>query len=893
MKKNSKQSQLFLVVICLASVSVASAGEGGVDEGDVKQRVSRGLVALYDFSEATGAMVRDRAGTKTPIDLKIEDLDQVRRKEGSLVVRGKTLISSERPPKRLLGAIRKSRAVTIEAWLTPRKLDLTGPARIVTLSKDSVNRNFTLGQDGDRFDVRFRTERTSDNGIPSTASKSNAVKRALTHVVYTRDRDGNAKIWLNGEADTSKEVTGSLDNWDGESRLALANEINKSRAWLGTYHLVAIYRRALSADEIQQNFAAGAGVVAPAIVAKKPRDPREAHFELAVAPILANQCLECHDSLANKGGLDLSRKVAALRGGDSGEAIVARDSAESLLWLSIESDEMPHERPPLSDRDKQTIKKWIDDGAVWSLGTIDPAVYVHGGRPDANWLRRLTIPEYIETVRTLFNIDISAEAYELLPPDVRADGFSNTAYNLNVDLKHIEAYQKLAEIIVSRIDVEAFRQRFKKNLTFTDNGMGDLIEKMGRQILRGPLKTREVIAFRGISTTIAATDDGNKEEAVALLIEAMLQSPRFLYRIERQRGDGSAQPIDEYELASRISYMIWGGPPDEALFRAANDGDLYDEESILEHVMRMLDDDRAKTHSERFFADWLNLPRLQNLQPNQQKFPQWDPALAADMQKETVAFFRDVVWKQNRPLSDLLNAKVTFATPRLAKHYGLPPEAADIANSDGELVRFDLSKTDARGGMLTQGSLLTVGGDEASMVTRGLLVMHELLRGVVKDPPPCVDTTPVPTKAGLSQRVIAEGRLANEGCGGCHSRFEPLAFGLEKFDGLGGYHDKDEHGNALRDDGEIVFPGSAKLVRYNSTRELMDLMAASERVKESITWKLTQFALGRPLTGADSSAVQAIHATAQKNGGTYKAIMTAIVTSELVTMIQTDRDENQ
>ena len=372
----------------------------------------------------------------------------------------------------------------------------------------------------------------------------------------------------------------------------------------------------------------------------------------------------------------------------------------------------------------------------------------------------------------------------------------------------------------------------------------------------------------------------------------MLQSPRFIYRIERQRGDGTVQQVDEFELASRMSYMIWGAPPDKRLFEAASDGDLYDKESIREQVVRMLDDPRAARHSERFFADWLNLSRLNNIQPNPEKFPDWDPVLAVDMQKETLAFFNDVVWKQNSPLSDLLNAKVTYATPRLAKHYGLPPEAADMANSDGELVRFDLSKTKARGGMLTQGSVLTVGGDEASMVTRGLLVMHELLRGVVKDPPPCVDTTPVPTKAGLSQRVIAEGRIKNETCGGCHSRFEPLAFGLEKFDGLGGYHEKDEHGNDLRDDGEIVFPGEAKKASYQSARELMDLMANSARVKESLTWKLTQFALGRPLTGADANAVQMIHKTAQKNGGTYQATMTAIVTSELVTMMQTDKEND-
>ena len=198
--------------------------------------------------------------------------------------------------------------------------------------------------------------------------------------------------------------------------------------------------------------------------------------------------------------------------------------------------------------------------------------------------------------------------------------------------------------------------------------------------------------------------------------------------------------------------------------------------------------------------------------------------------------------------------------------------------------RYDLTKEPARGGLLTQGSLLTIGGDDASMVTRGLLVMHELLRGVVRDPPPCVDTTPVPSKPGLTQRSVALERMNNASCGGCHSRFEPLAFGLERFDGLGGYRTKDEHGNALREDGEILFPGSAKPVKYKTSAELMTLLAESDRVAQTLTWKVTQFALGRPLGAEDAAAVHNIHENAFDAGGTWKAIVTEIIRSHLVRM---------
>jgi hypothetical protein len=367
----------------------------------------------------------------------------------------------------------------------------------------------------------------------------------------------------------------------------------------------------------------------------------------------------------------------------------------------------------------------------------------------------------------------------------------------------------------------------------------------------------------------------------------MLQSPRFLYRVENQRGDGTPWPVSDYELASRISYTIWGGPPDEPLYKDAEAVRLHDRAVCLSHIDRMLQDPKAVRHSLRFCAEWLDLGRLDNLQPNKERFPEWNQQLAGDMREETLAFFEDVVWKQDRPLTDLLNAQVTYATPRLARHYGLAT-AKDSEDAQQQLTRFDLSEVVGRGGLLTHGSVLTVGGDEASMVSRGLFVLHDLLRGTVNDPPPCVDTTPIPTKEGLTQRGIAETRIANSNCGGCHSRFEPLAFGLEKFDGIGAYHDVDEYGNKLRDDGQVLFPGDAAPVSYKTSAELMNILASSDRVAECMTWKLSQFAVGRPLSAADASTVLKVHTAAQQGGGTYASLMKAIILSDL---IQTTRTE--
>jgi len=439
---------------------------------------------------------------------------------------------------------------------------------------------------------------------------------------------------------------------------------------------------------------------------------------------------------------------------------------------------------------------------------------------------------------------------------------------------------------VGRIDIKALAKKYTNSRELTDENVTKVIEPVGRRLLRGPLSKEEIARYCGISTTVAAAG-GKFEDAIRYILEAMLQSPRFIYRIERQQGDGPARGLDQYELASRLSYILWGGPPDDELLTAADKKKL-DRAGIAAHAKRMLQTPRAVQRSRQFISQWLNLDHLDNLRPSAAKFPHWDASLAADMREETLALFEEIVWKQNRPLTDLLNAKVTFVTPRLAKHYGLP---LDKEPDGDKAIRYDLSSVPGRGGLLTQGSVLTVGGDEASMVSRGLFVLHELLRGVVRDPPPCVDTTPVPSKPGLTQRAVAESRIANKNCTGCHAKFEPLAFGLEKFDGLGTFHETDEHGNPLRDDGSILIPGQEQPVAYKSSAELMDLLAKSDRVRETFTWKLTQFALGRPLGGEDAPIVAEVHREAQSGGGTYASLMTAIVTSDLVMRVRREKDE--
>jgi len=875
---------LFLVLTCNPLLSA--------------ERTTEGLLALYDFSGTDGMTIRDRSGIEPALDLKIKDSKAVSRNPGVLKVHGETQIRSVKAATKILNAVRQSGEITVEAWIHPENTTQSGPARILSISKNTSERNFTLGQDGNKLDARLRTTRTSKNGMPSTVSPKGSLQAQLMHVIYTRNRSGNAFIYINGKQATKKNVAGKPSNWDGSLHLALTNETSRNRPWKGSYHLVALYGRALSESEIQANFKAGAGAGSEQLLARLRTRENTKLFHQEIAPLLVEHCLECHDSATHKGKLDLSYKAKAMAGGKEGKAIIPGKGQQSLLWQMVADNEMPEDRDPLSSNEKTALKKWIDDGAYWPVEFIDPLAY----KPDTNagkvFIRRLTAAEYIETIRAVVGVDISAQAQGLLPADLRADGFSNTAYNLGVDLKHVEAYARLAALTVGKMNIREFAARFSSNRSLTQKPMRAHIEKLGKWILRGPLEDHEVNAYRGISTAVAA-NGGSFDEAISFIVEAMLQSPRFMYLVEKENKASTPVPISDYELASRISYIIWGAPPDEQLMQAADKNELGNPVKAAVEVRRMLADPRARKRSERFAYEWLHLDRLNHLNPDKKRFPRWNNQLADDMAAETIAFFSDIVWQQKRPLAELFNAQFTYATPRLASHYRFtaenkePPDTQPGSRQQGnKLARYDLSGIPSRGGLLTHGSILTIGGENASMVTRGLFILHDLLRGTIKDPPPGTDTTPVASKPGQSQRTIAEMRINDKACGGCHAKFEPLAFGLERYDGLGTFSKHDRFENLLREDGELLLPGEAKPIPYQSSAELMDILAGNDRVAENITWKLTQFALGRPLAGPDVPALKKIHAQSLKNGGKYTDTMTAIVLSDLVRMSQPDKVES-
>ena len=221
-------------------------------------RIGDGIVVLYDFEESRGSTVRDVSGVGTPLDLTIDDTNNVSRRNGALSIDSETIVESSGPATKIINALKATNEITIEAWVQPKNTTQDGPARIVTLSSNTSLRNFTLGQDDDAYDTRLRTTAASNNGTPSLSTSDGSVTTSLTHVVFTRSHpSGETRIYLNGILAATGSTPSSFSNWDNAHRFALGNEITNNREWLGTFNLVAIYDRALTQSDVSQNFAAG------------------------------------------------------------------------------------------------------------------------------------------------------------------------------------------------------------------------------------------------------------------------------------------------------------------------------------------------------------------------------------------------------------------------------------------------------------------------------------------------------------------------------------------------------------------------------------------------------------------------------------------------------------
>jgi mono/diheme cytochrome c family protein len=368
-----------------------------------------------------------------------------------------------------------------------------------------------------------------------------------------------------------------------------------------------------------------------------------------------------------------------------------------------------------------------------------------------------------------------------------------------------------------------------------------------------------------------ARTEGGFEAGIEMALSAVLVSPEFLFRIERDPAGippGTVYRISDLDLASRLSFFLWSSVPDEALLGVASTGRLHEPAVLERQVRRMLADARAKALVTNFAAQWLRLPNLDSITPDMRLFPDFDDNLRQAFRKETELFFESVL-REDRSVLDLLRANYTFLNERLAKHYGVP----HVYGS--RFRRVTLDKTDWRGGLLRQGSILTVTSyaTRTSPVLRGKFVLDTLL-GV--PPPP-----PLPDVAALKDNTV-DGRLSvrariaehrsNAACAPCHNLMDPLGLSLERFDAVGRRRTADA-GSPIDASGSV--PDGRTFTDVDGLEAA--LLARPELFVGTLAEKLHTYALGRGVEYYDAPAIRGIVRDARQQNFRMSSIILGIV----------------
>ena len=399
-----------------------------------------------------------------------------------------------------------------------------------------------------------------------------------------------------------------------------------------------------------------------------------------------------------------------------------------------------------------------------------------------------------------------------------------------------------------------------------------ILTKLARRAFRRSVTDADIKPLLGFYERGRA--EGDFDHGIEKALVAMLVSPDFLFRVERDpkgSAPGTVYRVSDNALASRLSFFLWSSIPDDQLLGLAEQGKLKDPQVLQQQVRRMLDDPRSQALVDNFAGQWLYLRNLELSKPDPDVFPEFDESLKQAFRTETSLFFQNVL-REDHSLLELLDADYTYLNQRLAEHYGIPgvygPQFRKVTLTDPN-----------RGGLLGQGSMLTVTSypNRTSVVQRGKWILENLL-GTPPPPPPANVPDLMPHgKDGkpLTMRQQMEQHRADPVCASCHSRMDPLGFALENYDGVGRWRDKDS-GNSIDPSGKL--PDGSKFAGPAGLKKAL-LSNHRDEFVETATEKLVLYALGRGLEYYDLPAVRTISREAAKDDYRMAALITAIVKS--------------
>lgn len=573
--------------------------------------------------------------------------------------------------------------------------------------------------------------------------------------------------------------------------------------------------------------------------------PDRPEFSQHIEPILQTLCFDCHGEGADEGGVQFDAA-------DSHKALLANRKLWGKVWDNILTGNMPPaDMSQPTEAERQTLSRWIGQ-TVFRLDPKSPD-------PGRVTIRRLNREEYRYSVLDLLGVEFNVD--EHFPADDTGYGFDTIADVLTVPPtlmdKYFDAAAQISESLLESAEgnSEASRLLFgetplpkAKKLQF--ERARSIVTRLASRAYRQHVSDDTAGKLLSLARTEFEEGKLTVEELVCRAIEAMLVSPRFTYRAEFQPRPDDSQSvhlIDEFALASRLSYFLWSSLPDEELLTLANAGHLRAE--LDNQVQRLVNDSKSDRFVENFVGQWLMTRDVKALHKSR-GLHQKIRNLRGDMQDETHQFFAHIM-REDLPVVDLIAADYSFLNDDLAKLYEVPGVIGDQLR----LVKFEPDS--ARGGVLTHASVLMVTSnpDRTSPVKRGMFVLDNLLGMPAPPAPPDVpaleDSQDDHEKLTFREQLARH--RADPGCATCHDRMDPLGLGLENFDSIGRWRDEEE--GLPIDSSSQLSSGES----FSDIRELRAILVEKRRLfYRCLTRKLMTYALGRGIEYTDTPEIEAI-----------------------------------
>jgi hypothetical protein len=471
--------------------------------------------------------------------------------------------------------------------------------------------------------------------------------------------------------------------------------------------------------------------------------------------------------------------------------------------------------------------------------------------PGPAFVRRLNRFEYDNTIRDLLG-DESNPASAFPTEEMRL-GFDNNATALQVSPALVEQYMRAAETLATTAVTKNMKSLVPCDpaVTGADACAKSFIDSFGTKAYRRPLTSDEGASMKAVFDVGAKTDFTS---GIRLVIETMIQSAPFLYRIEfgsTPHANEQVVKLTSWEMASRLSYLLWQSMPDDELLAAAKADRLQDSGDIAMQVTRMMEDPKAHEPFQHFHEQWLKLDQIGNLDKDAKVFQSFDATLTPLMAEETRRFLEYVVWQGGGTLDDLLTSPVSYQNAKLSAYYGI----SGASGTDFVQVKLDPA---ANAGILTKGGLMAMLGkaNDTAPVQRGKFVREQLLCQPLSPPPANIMIKPPELSSTLSTRERFAAHRTQPLCASCHDLMDPIGLGFENYDGAGHYRTT-QNGMTIDASGQVLM--SDITGTFNGAVELAKRLATSDQVRNCVTTSWFRYAYGRAETTDDACTLATVN----------------------------------